>query len=202
MYLIILPFIAAVIGYVTNYIAVKMLFHPRTEKKILFLKIQGVFPRRQAVLARRLGVIVAEELFSMSDIREKLNDSAFTEGAEKLVREKVKQFLSAGLAESFPMFAMFLNPELLLRIENLMMREITAVIPEIKTSFTAHLEKNINIEAIVQEKVTRFSSDRFEQLLYAIMKKEFRFIEIIGGVLGFFIGCIQVILVRLLPNFF
>jgi uncharacterized membrane protein YheB (UPF0754 family) len=46
----------------------------------------------------------------------------------------------------------------------------------------------------VTQKVAGFSSDKLEQILIAIMSKEFRFVEIIGGVLGFLIGLLQVIL--------
>ena len=39
-----LPVIAAAIGWGTNYLAVRMLFHPREERCILGLRVQGVFP--------------------------------------------------------------------------------------------------------------------------------------------------------------
>jgi uncharacterized membrane protein YheB (UPF0754 family) len=54
------------------------------------------------------------------------------------------------------------------------------------------LEKSIDVEKLVRDKVEAFSSDKLEQILFSIMKKEFRFIEIIGAVLGFIIGCFQV----------
>ena len=60
-----LPVIAAGIGWITNFLAVKMLFHPKSEVKLLGLRIQGVFPKRQAALAQKLGDIVSEELFSI-----------------------------------------------------------------------------------------------------------------------------------------
>ena len=63
-----LPVIAAIIGWGTNYLAVRMLFHPRQEKRILGLSFQGVFPKRQKVLAEKLGKLVARELFSMKDV--------------------------------------------------------------------------------------------------------------------------------------
>ena len=50
------------------------------------------------------------------------------------------------------------------------------------------------MEKIVVDKVKGFSSDKLEQILNDIMSKEFRFVEIIGGVLGFIIGIVQVIL--------
>jgi len=39
--------------------------------------------------------------------------------------------------------------------------------------------------------VSSFSSDKLEEILQSVMSKEFRFIEVIGGVLGFVIGLIQ-----------
>ena len=72
-----LPLIAAVIGWGTNYLAVRMLFHPREEMRILGLRIQGVFPKRQQALAEKLGQLVARELFSMEDVRRHLQGDEF-----------------------------------------------------------------------------------------------------------------------------
>ena len=58
----------------------------------------------------------------------------------------------------------------------------------------ASLSDQLNLEQIVMEKVSRFSSDKLEQILLAIMSKEFRFVEILGGILGFMIGILQVLL--------
>jgi uncharacterized membrane protein YheB (UPF0754 family) len=56
------------------------------------------------------------------------------------------------------------------------------------------LKHELDLEAIVTEKVSNFSSDKLEEILQAIMSKEFRFIEVIGAVLGFLIGLIQVLI--------
>jgi uncharacterized membrane protein YheB (UPF0754 family) len=50
---------------------------------------------------------------------------------------------------------------------------------------------------MVTEKVSGFSSDKMELILNQIMSKEFRFVEIIGGVLGLIIGILQVLITLL-----
>ncbi len=79
-----LPFIAAIIGWVTNYLAIKMLFHPKKEVKVLFIRIQGIFPKRKEKLAEKLGKVVSEELFSIEDVKQSLtreeNVGKITEG--------------------------------------------------------------------------------------------------------------------------
>jgi len=74
------------------------------------------------------------------------------------------------------------------------MEEIEILLPEIITRYTDSLSQKIDIENMVTEKVASFSSDKLEDILNAIMKKEFFFVEIIGGVLGFIIGVVQVLL--------
>ena len=57
----VIPFISAFIGWFTNWIAIKMLFHPREPKRFLFMTIQGIFPKRQQQFAQKLGATVANE---------------------------------------------------------------------------------------------------------------------------------------------
>ncbi|MFK7899894.1 MAG: DUF445 domain-containing protein [Cyclobacteriaceae bacterium] len=189
-----LPFIAAAIGWVTNYIAVKMLFHPKKPVKLLFFTVQGIFPKRQAQLAESLGNVVATQLFSIQDIKEKLNDPSLTSHATTLVEGKIDNFLRNKLMETMPMLKMFVNDALIGNIKDTLVKEFEDSIPEILNGFADKLEEKVNIKEIVSQKVAAFSSDKFEEILFSIMKKEFKFIEIVGAVLGFLIGCIQLLL--------
>ena len=60
------------------------------------------------------------------------------------------------------------------------------------SNYMKHLQEELDLEKIVVEKVSGFSSDKLEDILKSIMSKEFRFIEILGGILGFILGLIQV----------
>ena len=66
------------------------------------------------------------------------------------------------------------------------------ILPQVINNHMKHLESQLDLEDIVSKKVAGFSSDKLESILNQIMSKEFRFVEIIGGVLGFIIGIIQV----------
>ena len=67
--IILIPIIGAIIGLITNWIAVKMLFHPR--KKIF--GIQGVIPKRKKDIAKRIGdvspIILPQSFDKIKDIR-------------------------------------------------------------------------------------------------------------------------------------
>jgi len=189
-----LPLIAAVTGWLTNWIAVKMLFHPVKPLNLGLFTIQGIFPKRQKAMAEKLGKIVATELFSIDDIISKMK-SADNAEVLKFVESKLDDFINLKLSTSMPMLAMFLNDDLKSKIKTALLNEIGDVIPGIIDTYANKLKEEVNIEAIVYDKVINFSSDKMEEVLYSIMKKEFKFIEVLGGVLGFFIGMIQLLLV-------
>ncbi|MEE2948013.1 MAG: DUF445 family protein [Verrucomicrobiota bacterium] len=186
-----LPVIAAVIGWATNYLAVRMLFHPREEKRILGLRIQGVFPKRQQALAEKLGQLVARELFSMEDVRQHLQGAEFIEHVTKVIGEKVEDFLQNNLSEAIPMASMFLGSDMVDKIKHSLVDCLARAVPELGEMFIGHLEKNMDVELVVREKVAAFSSDKLEEMLLGIMRREFRFIEGVGAVLGFVIGLVQ-----------
>tara|TARA_B100000949_G_scaffold141567_1_gene124406 strand:+ start:771 stop:1397 length:627 start_codon:yes stop_codon:yes gene_type:complete len=186
-----LPVIAAVIGWGTNRLAVRMLFHPRQERRILGLRVQGVFPKRQKALAEKLGQLVARELFSMEDIRKQLQSEEFIAHATKTIEAKLDEFLQTYLMETIPIVSTFLGSDMVAKVKHALVECLAKAVPELGEMFMSHLEKNMDVETVVREKVEAFSSDKLEEMLLGIMKKEFRFIEWVGAVLGFVIGLVQ-----------
>lgn len=192
-----LPIIAAITGWITNFLAIKMLFHPKKKVDLFVFSIQGIFPKRQDVLAERLGKIVASQLFSFKDIKDRFTSTSTAQEINKVLDEKLEDFLDVKLKSTLPMLAMFLNKEAKNKIKDTLHQEFQNILPDILNKYSEKLERDIDIEKIVAQKVAAFSSEKLEQILFSIMKKEFKFIEILGGVLGFMIGIIQLIIIQL-----
>lgn len=191
---IVIPLISAFIGYFTNWIAIKMLFHPRQPLHILGLTIQGIFPKRQKQFAETLGKLVSREFLSFEDIEKKISNPQNLAMILPDVEKHVDGFLNHKLAEQFPMISMFIGEKTILSLKNALMTELEAIFPVIMEKYVAGLKNELDLEQIVIEKVSRFSSDQLEQMLYAIMSKEFKMVEVLGGVLGFLIGVLQVLI--------
>ena len=192
-----LPLIAALTGYITNYIAIKMLFHPREKVKILFLEVQGIFPKRQKTLAEKLGKIVAQELFSVEDVKASLQKPGNADEVPEGVDARLNDFLDTRRGEAMPMLAIFMNDELKLKIKTTLEAELQLMLPELIERFVNKIEEEVDVERTVYEKVVNFSTDKLEDILYSIMSKEFKFIEILGGILGFIIGLVQIAILQL-----
>jgi len=185
------PLIAAFTGWFTTWIAIFMLFHPREPKRFFGITIQGIFPKRQKMFAAKLGAVVANELLHFNDIMQHITDPDQLSGLKPAIETHVENFLQVKLKEKLPVISMFVGEGTLQKIKEGLMEEIDLLLPEIIGKYANNLSEKIDIERMVTEKVSNFSSDKLEEILAAVMSKEFRFVELIGGVLGFVIGLIQ-----------
>jgi len=186
-----LPVIGALIGWLTNWVAVKMLFHPREPLKLGIVTVQGIFPKRQQAFAEKLSVVVATELFSIKDVTSKLRDKATGDEVMDFVRARVRKVLESKMAEHFPVIGMFVAEDTLDKIAHQFAEEVRVMIGQLADRIGKGIETEMDVQSIVREKVTNFSSDKLEEILFAIMKREFRFVEMVGAVLGFLIGSVQ-----------
>ncbi len=191
---VLIPLISAFIGWFTNWIAIKMLFHPREPKKILGITLHGIFPKRQRQFAEKLGKLVSSELLSFKDIEDKITSPENVQKMMPYVDQHIEHFLRVKLADKMPVISMFIGEKTITELKAVFMGEMEALFPEIMGRYMHNLQDQLDLEKIITEKVSLFSSDKLEQILNAIMAKEFRFVEIIGGVLGFVIGLLQVLL--------
>jgi uncharacterized membrane protein YheB (UPF0754 family) len=189
-----IPFISAFIHWLTIWMALKLLFHPRRPKRILGFTLHGVFPKRQRQIAESLGRIVGQELLSFGDIEKTITNPDNVQRILPLAEEHIDHFLRVRLKESMPMIAMFIGDKTINQLKEVFMKELGELFPIIMKNYVTHLKDDLDLERIVVDKIANFSSDRLETMLNDIITKEFRFVEVIGAALGFFIGLVQILL--------
>ena len=193
-WLILIPIISAFIGWFTNWIAIKMLFHPRQPKKYFGVTLHGIFPKRQKVFAEKLGKLVSDELLSFDDIQLQITNPENLKKLSPMLEGHIENFLRVKLSEEMPFISLFIGNKTINSLKKMFMEELETLFPKVMKSYSGHLQADLDLEKIVTEKVAAFSTEKLESILYQIMSKEFRFVEIIGGVLGFIIGLVQVLI--------
>jgi uncharacterized membrane protein YheB (UPF0754 family) len=193
-----IPFISAFIHWLTIWMALKLLFHPRRPRRFLFFRLQGVFPKRQKQIAETLGKIVGQELLSFADIEETITHPENVQKILPAAEKHIDHFLRVRLKENMPVISMFIGDKTINQLKEVFMQELAELFPVIMKNYISNLRHDLDLERIVIEKVAAFSSERLEKMLNQILTKEFRFVEVIGAALGFFIGLLQILLTLLM----
>lgn len=191
-----LPFIAALVGWFTNFIAVKMLFHPKEPVNILGVyTLHGIFPKNQSKVAENIGRMVADELLSSEDLKEKLNNPENILTIKELVEVKIDYYLNVSFPKNYPITAALVGDKRKTKFKDTVMEEIDESVPAMIDHYLSNIEERFNVEQIIKERVNNLSPERLEGLLMSLLKREFKFIEYIGAIIGFIIGWIQVLMV-------
>lgn len=195
-FLIALPFLSAFIGWLTNYAAIKMLFRPKNPIGPGSWKVQGMVPRRQKELASRLGVIVENEILGKDLIRRHLGQfdlrPHLAELSRRLVREKLMEKL-----EKLPLLGGLLPGMNLGKIEDFITAEMERQVYPMLDDMITEMQGNLPIRSLVEEQINALDVDSLEAMIERIARKEFRAIEIMGAILGFAVGLIQLLLLYL-----
>ena len=183
--------IGAMIGWITNFIAIKMLFRPYKEMNFLFFKIQGLIPKRRSEIAVSIADTVQKELISLKDITNSLNADELEEKMGAVIDKILEEKLESEITKKFPMLAMFLSDEIINKIKSMIKTSILENKETIINMFTSYLEEKVDFKKIIIENVEAFSLEKLEEITYSLAKKELKHIEVIGAILGGIIGIFQ-----------
>lgn len=190
------PIMTGLIGWFTNWVAVKMLFKPEKPVHLGIFRIQGIFPKRQNKLAEKIGKMVALELLTSHDIRNKIMEEGNLETMKLFIEEKIDEYLERTFPSKYPITSVFFGRARRNQIKVDILEEVERIAPDVIEKIIDEIETKFDIETIVADKVAQLSPSKLEGLIQGILKKEFRFIELSGAILGFFVGLIQVVFIQ------
>jgi len=193
--LLLLAVIGGFIGWITNFVAIKLLFRPFKPVKLLFgYKIQGVIPARKPELALSIGNVIEKQLLAPEEILNNLvsdKDINFLKDAIvtnviKILKDKLPGFLHG-----------FTDKTIKKQLEAFMEKDGERYIREMINNMISGASANLKISEMVVERINALDLLSFESIVLSVVNKELKHIEYLGGVLGFLIGLIQGVVVLL-----
>lgn len=184
------PLVGAVIGWLTNYVAIKLLFKPHRPFIVLGLKFQGIIPKRRKEIARGMAKTIEKELLTSGDLASALDSIDWKDEVEKTVEEVVDHRLTASRLKRVPVIGL-VSENLIYHIKYLITKEILRQVDKKREVFAAKFKDTIDVKDMLATRIDTLDLVRFEELLTEFIGRELRHIEWIGGIMGFFIGLAQ-----------
>ena len=191
MKLVIMVIISAAIGWITNWVAIKMLFRPHNEINLGLFKIQGLIPKRRAEIGIGIADVIQNELISIKDVIANIDREEFSKRLNDLIDDVLEKNLKTKVKEKFPVMQMFFSDKMAKDVINTIKGIVMENQEKIFEIFSNYAEENINFSTIITDKISNFSLDKLEEIINGLAKKELKHIEVIGAILGAFIGLVQ-----------
>lgn len=187
--ILILAIIGGLIGYITNVIAIKLIFRPINPIKIPILNIDiiGMIPKRKTEIATNIAKVVEEQFISVDEI----TDNIITEQDKQHIIDYIKVRVKLILSEKMTLIPSTIRNLVQNYVSEIIEDEIREGIDELSEEMIIKTKNRINIKEIIENKINELDLYELETIILQIVKNELRHIEVLGLILGFFIGIVQ-----------
>lgn len=190
--LLFIPVLGAVIGWLSNYLTLKMLFHPAVPIHIplINLTLWGELPRRQQELAEYIAERVERELLSSDQIIKEMKTRGIitnlTDSITTVVKNRVQMKIPAIVPNSLRGIIGNIVGEIL-------KKEVPHFIEESAGKLVITLKEEMHVQNVIVDKVNSLNTRDMEK----IATKELRLARMIGAIAGFLLGLLVLLIISL-----
>jgi uncharacterized membrane protein YheB (UPF0754 family) len=197
---LLIPLISAMVGWFTNVVAIKMMFHPVEFFGIPpYLGWQGVIPANALRLAKVSNTLITDKLLSLRQLfDETFNADSFTGKLDAVIDDVTEQIIDE-VANNHAR-AMWDNAGEFMqnKVRQRVRAEVVEVSHAIALDMADNIDRIMDIERTVLEAIDRHKA-LMGEMFYEVGQQEFKFIERSGLYFGFLFGIVQMIVWVLYP---
>lgn len=190
----IMPIFGLVVGGATDWLALKMIFHPREPKRFLGLVTwQGLFHRRRKQIAADYGRLIAEEVLTADAVVEAMLTGPRSDRVFQLVQHEVQKVIDEQTSIAKPFVVLTVGSrryqEMKASAAQLAMSRLRdAVMPA-----AGYASDVLDIGNTIASKMQLLSPMEFEELLRPAFKQDEWKLITVGAIIGFLVGELQVL---------
>jgi len=194
---IFLVVVGAIIGWLTNVLAIKMLFRPIRAVRIplLNITIQGLIPKRRQDISKSIGEVVEKELISINEIFDKLITEENKQEVICIIKGKLLKVIDYKIPSIIP-FA--IKSKIIDYFDEQINKDAMSILDSSIDGILNKTVHKVKIGEMVEEKINELELLNMEKLILDLTSRELKYIERLGGVLGGIIGLFQAIIVRII----
>ncbi len=197
----IMPAFGFGVGFISDYIALNMLFRPIEPKKYLgFIPFQGLLHAQRDKVTRDYARILAEDLFSP----EILFDGVLRgPGADKLfalVGKEVSAAIDAQTGIAKPLVKMAVGTQRYNGLKDNLVQMVLAQLPTTLLEAQDYAMNVLDLENTIIDKMGQLTNEEYESILRPVFKDDEPTMIAVGAVLGGVVGELQVVLIENFGN--
>lgn len=177
-----IPILSALTGWLTVQWGVK-----------LFLG--RVLPRQRGQWTAQLAKTVSTELFSSDMLEQKVANPASFEKLRPQLEVHIDDFMRNGLPKAFPVISAFIGERTIGQLKEIFMKELETIFPAVMQGYVKNLHQDLDLEQMVTDKVNAIPTERIRSAVYKATGPQFNKAALLAGLLGLFVGLIQLFIV-------
>jgi len=187
---IVLPLFGMCIGWLTDWLAIKLVFFPRERR----LGLQGIFQKRRDEVAEQYGELIAREVMTIPNILDTVLNGPRADRAKALVRKAVGEVVDEQAELARPVVVAAIGEHRLREMKRDAAVLAIERLPETVRSAEAYLTDALDIRNTIATRMCDLTRVEYEELLRPAFRRDEWKLIAVGAAIGFVVGELQVFL--------
>ena len=188
-----MPAFGAVVGFVSDWIALQLLFRPLRPVRVLGFTLQGKFLSRQKEVSRDYADLIAKQLLTPANIIEEMLRGPMADQLIDLVQRHVKEMTDGQLGLARPFVAAALGSSRYMEMRAFVMQRVLDLLPATSHEIERYAADALDLRKFIVDRMEKLPPEDFESILRPPFKEDEKILIIAGGMLGFLVGEFQAI---------
>ena len=189
-----LPLFGLIVGYLTNFIALKMIFRPQQPTRFGPWTVQGLFHKRQAEVARDYSRLIADEIVTPSHIIEAVLKGPYADRVFNMIAHHVKKVIDQQSGIAKPFVAWTVGTRRYIDMKNRTVERIVESLPQAVRYVDTYAKEAMDIADTMSTRLKALPPDEFEAMLRPAFQEDEWILVAVGAALGMAVGIGQLIL--------
>lgn len=179
-----LPLGGLIVGWATNWLALKMIFNPKEEKNFLGIKIHGLFIKRQREVATEYAKIVSAKILTVERMFDRIFRGTASDKMVTILHDHVEKSIDEQAGMSKNIYQIFAGTKRYDELKDMAATRFVESLPlSIHRTFD-YAEDVLDLETTMREKMSELSPDEFEGVLRPAFQEDEWILILVGAILG------------------
>jgi uncharacterized membrane protein YheB (UPF0754 family) len=189
-----LPLSGVIIGYVTNWVALWMIFEPVEPRKIGRFTLHGLFLRRRPEIAEVYSGIIANDIVNMRNMGEELLHGPRSDRTRQMIETALRPAVDRAVGPARPAVRVAVGTREYDRIRESVATEAVDYTMTPLTDPEFNVQQSSAVRALIEERMREMSYPDLVELLRSAMKEDEWLLLLHGAVLGLAAGLVHLAL--------
>jgi uncharacterized membrane protein YheB (UPF0754 family) len=187
----ILPVAGFAVGWVTNWMALKVIFQPLEPINICGYMLQGIFLKRQTEVSAVFARVVCVEILHIKAIWTAIFNGRLSKNFYAMLRAHTLVFTDKLLAEIEPLSIAAMGSDKYLQMKEDIAQKVLDKIPSVIDVSYEYTQQALDMETTIRTKMAELPAAEFEGVLHPAFEEDEIQLIALGGLLGAIVGVIQ-----------
>ncbi|MGH3759739.1 DUF445 domain-containing protein [Actinophytocola sp.] len=190
----VLPVFGAIIGWFTDWLAIKLVFFPRRPKRFGPLRLHGVFQRRRDEVAKQYAEIVARDVMTVPNIVDAVLRGPRSDLLLTMIRRVIETTIDEQAGAAKPVIAVAVGADTYVEMKHAAADRALRYLPDTMLHAKDYATDALDIRDTIATRMRRLTRVEYEGLLRPAFRQDEWKLIAVGAVIGAVIGELQVLL--------